>query len=290
MQKKRKKIVVIFVIILIFILSVILYYKLNLDNNIQDVLCNISDINEAYDVKICTNKFYNFCKDYRDTNPSSIIELLDNDYLKEYDVTEKNLYENVESYDSDCIQIDEVYKMKERGNVALYIVKAKLLYENSEIQKNFNIIIKLDKNNRSFSVFLENYIEDKGYMNLKLGDKVNVSLKTINQNSSNTYDQSERKITDNVEDIFADYANNCIFYEKRAYELIDEECKKSKYSNYDIFDKYITDNLIDIVTMELQSYVEEKKDDYIEYRCKSNKGQIYIFKVTSYLTYTVTIE
>lgn len=295
MRKEKKKnnniLFIIIVVILIFILSIFAFFKLSSKKNqYENIVSDISDINEAYEVKSCTNKFYIFCKEYIDSSPNSVFEMLDDEYIKKYNLTKNNFKKMLDIYDSDSIQIDKVYKIQEREKVALYIVQSTQLYKNNDITKEFNIVLKVDRNNNTFSVFLDNYIDDNNYNNLKLGDKVNISLKSIEAKSNNTYDTSDRRTTDNVEDIFKEYTNNCIFYEKRAYSLIDEQCKKNKYSNFELFDRYVTDNIIDIVTMDLLSYEETQKDGYIEYKCTSNKGQVYIFKVTSYITYSVTIE
>lgn len=289
----KKKILIIAIIIVILLIFVIYFVCNKLSEKYSyNVVSDISDINEAYDVKTCTKKFYNYCKDYLTSNPSIIYGLLDEEYIKYYDLTKNNFKKYIDVSNSDSIQIEEVYKIQERNNIGMYIVKSKLLLKNSDIMNDFNIILKIDKKNNTYSIFLNNYIEDKGYSKLSIGDKVNIKLKGIMEDSdlNNKYDPSNnKKITDNVEDIFGDYTYMCIFYEKEAYTLIDNEIKE-KYSTYDIFDKYITDNIIDLVTMDLYSYSDVQKDNFIEYKCTSTTGQVFTFKVKSYITYTVTIE
>lgn len=290
-MKKKILIITIFVVVLLVFIIYFFYNKANVQYS-SSIVENISDINEAYDVKTCTEKFYNYCKDYLTSNPSIIYGLLDEEYIKYYDLTKNNFKKYIDVSNSDSIQIEEVYKIQERNNIGMYIVKSKLLLKNSDIMNDFNIILKIDKKNNTYSIFLNNYIEDKGYSKLSIGDKVNIKLKGIMEDSdlNNKYDPSNnKKITDNVEDIFGDYTYMCIFYEKEAYNLIDNEIKE-KYSTYDIFDKYITDNIIDLVTMDLYSYSDVQQDNFIEYKCTSTTGQVFTFKVKSYITYTVTIE
>lgn len=290
-MKKKILIITIFVVVLLVFIIYFFYNKANVQYS-SSIVENISDINEAYDVKTCTEKFYNYCKDYLTSNPSIIYGLLDEEYIKYYDLTKNNFKKYIDVSNSDSIQIEEVYKIQERNNIGMYIVKSKLLLKNSDIMNDFNIILKIDKKNNTYSIFLNNYIEDKGYSKLSIGDKVNIKLKGIMEDSdlNNKYDPSNnKKITDNVEDIFGDYTYMCIFYEKEAYNLIDNEIKE-KYSTYDIFDKYITDNIIDLVTMDLYSYSDVQKDNFLEYKCTSTTGQVFTFKVKSYITYTVTIE
>lgn len=290
-MKKKILIITFFVVVLLVFIIYFFYNKANVQYS-SSIVENISDINEAYDVKTCTEKFYNYCKDYLTSNPSIIYGLLDEEYIKYYDLTKNNFKKYIDVSNSDSIQIEEVYKIQERNNIGMYIVKSKLLLKNSDIMNDFNIILKIDKKNNTYSIFLNNYIEDKGYSKLSIGDKVNIKLKGIMEDSdlNNKYDPSNnKKITDNVEDIFGDYTYMCIFYEKEAYNLIDNEIK-DKYSTYDIFDKYITDNIIDLVTMDLYSYSDVQKDNFLEYKCTSTTGQVFTFKVKSYITYTVTIE
>ena len=290
-MKKKILIITIFVVVLLVFIIYFFYNKANVQYS-SSIVENISDINEAYDVKTCTEKFYNYCKDYLTSNPSIIYGLLDEEYIKYYDLTKNNFKKYIDVSNSDSIQIEEVYKIQERNNVGMYIVKSKLLLKNSDIMNDFNIILKIDKKNNTYSIFLNNYIEDKGYSKLSIGDKVNIKLKGIMEDSdlNNKYDPSNnKKITDNVEDMFGDYTYMCIFYEKEAYNLIDNEIKE-KYSTYDIFDKYITDNIIDLVTMDLYSYSDVQQDNFIEYKCTSTTGQVFTFKVKSYITYSVTIE
>lgn len=290
-MKKKILIITFFVVVLLVFIIYFFYNKANVQYS-SSIVENISDINEAYDVKTCTEKFYNYCKDYLTSNPSIIYGLLDEEYIKYYDLTKNNFKKYIDVSNSDSIQIEEVYKIQERNNIGMYIVKSKLLLKNSDIMNDFNIILKIDKKNNTYSIFLNNYIEDKGYSKLSIGDKVNIKLKGIMEDSdlNNKYDHSNnKKITDNVEDIFGDYTYMCIFYEKEAYNLIDNEIKE-KYSTYDIFDKYITDNITDLVTMDLYSYSDVQQDNFIEYKCTSTTGQVFTFKVKSYITYTVTIE
>lgn len=289
MKEKQKKISIILIIFSIIILFIIISVFL-LNRNTHNFVSNISDLSEAYDVKTCTEKFYIYCKEYINSNPNAVFELLDYDYIKYYNLDENTFKQKLGVIDSDKLCIKEVYKIQQRGSISLYIIKAYELYKNSDQNKNFDILLKLDKTNNTFSIFLDDYIIDNNYNNLNLDDRVNIKLKNIKVKENNTYDSHESIIINNIEDVFSDFRELCTFYEEYAYILIENECKQSKFTNYQLFDSYIINNFRDIITMKLVSFESIKRDGYIEYRCTSNKGHVYIFKVTSYITYTVTIE
>ena len=72
----NKKIIILICICLFFVIP-----NLNF-NNVK--VTNVSNLDEAYDVKTCTNKFYLYCKTYMSSSKKSVYELLDREYIKKY--------------------------------------------------------------------------------------------------------------------------------------------------------------------------------------------------------------
>lgn len=288
-MKEKKKFWCIMLLVFAIIAStfLIFYFKANKNSNI---VSNISDLNEAYDVKVCVSKFYEYCKEYREIAPKEIYELLDDEYIKYYELTEGNFRKNLDVVDSDSLCIDTVYKLKQKGDLSLYLVKANQLYKNSDDIRDFNVILKLNRKKNTFSIFLNDYIEDHSYTNLCVGEKVKISLKNIKEKTNNTFDPSNESIYNNIQDIFSSYQTICMFYEKYAYSKLSQESLEEKFNSYEIFDSYITSNFKDIITMKLISYDQIEKDGYIEYKVYDNKKINFCFKVTSYITYDVIIN
>lgn len=288
MKEKKQFIFIISIIFIIIVLIfAVFYFKTNKNSNI---VSNISDINEAYDVKVCVNKFYEYCKEYRDTAPKAIYELLDDDYINYYELNEKNFIKNLDIVDSNSLYIDSVYKLKQKRNLSLYLIKATQLYRNSDETKTFNVILKLDRKNNTFSIFLNDYINDNNYTNLNLGEKVKISLKNIKEKTNNTFDSSEKQIYDNVQDIFSSYQSICIFYKKYAYTKLSAESKDEEFTDYEIFNSYINSKFKDIITMKLLYYEKMENGEEIEYKIYDDKNINFSFKVTSYITYDVIIK
>ena len=285
-----KKIIVILVTIILIII-LIYFWRLNktTSKNIN-VVSNIEDINEAYNVKICASKFYEFEKNYITNRTNYVYSLIDRDYIEYYSLDENGLREKIGIINSDELQFDEVYKVSQKNDIAIYYIKGTQLYKNDSKTSNFEILLKIDNKNNIFSVYLNDYISDKGYNNIKLGNKFNINLKEVKENRYNKFDSSSKHMIDNVEDIFSQYNNNCIFYPNRSYELLDNACKSEKYVKFEDFKEYLKANMKDIVLMDLKSYEDSTEGGYIIYKCKSTKGNTYIFKVKSYITYSVAIE
>ena len=292
---KNKKIFalsIIFIIIIIFIFVFILIKDNSLSNNYGTV-SNISDIEEAYDVKACVDKFYIYCKEYLSAEPNLVYDLLDKDYIKKFRITKYNIKEHLDLFSSDDIQIMNVLKINQNNNISAYYITANQIYKDIEnTTKEMKFILKIDKENYSFSVYLEDFINDKEYNNLKIGDKLKFGLKSVipDNDFNNKFDSNSKTMPDNAEDIFDDFITRCLYYPNVAYDFLDESCKQYKYANYEEFEQYIKDNTRDFVNMELYSYEDIKNGDSLEYKCKSTTGQVYTFKIKSYIIYTVTIE
>jgi len=285
-----KKIIVIVVTIVVVIISIYNLITNKTTSKNLHVVSNIEDINEAYNVKICASKFYEFAKNHIAKNTEFVFSLIDKDYIEYYNLDENGLRERIGVVDSDDLQFDDVYKLREKNNIAIYYVKGTQMYKNDSKTLEFEILLKMDNNNNTFSVYLSDYISEKKFNNIKLGSKININLKAIETNEYNKFDILSKHSIDNVEDIFSQFNNNCIFYPNRAYELLDDNCKSEKYVEFEDFKNYLKTNMKDIVLMDLKSYEEKAEDGYIIYRCKSTKGNTYIFKVRSYITYSVSID
>lgn len=285
-----KKIIVIVVTIVVVIISIYNLITNKTTSKNLHVVSNIEDINEAYNVKICASKFYEFEKNHIAKNPEFVFSLIDKDYIEYYNLDENGLRERIGVIDSDDLQFDEVYKLCQKNNRAIYYVKGTQMYKNDSKTLDYEILLKIDNNNNTFSIYLSDFISDKKYNNIKLGSKFSINLKAIETNEYNKFDILSKHTIDNVEDIFSQFNNNCIFYPNRAYGALDNACKTEKFVNYEDFKNYLKTNMKDIVLMDLKSYEESNEDGYIIYKCKSTKGNTYIFKVKSYITYSVIID
>lgn len=293
MNKINKKVIIIFLSFIFIVFLIFIFFTFNKKGQNQKYVSNIENISEAYILKNCINKFYLYYRDIDKSNNTHIdmlYDLIDTQYIQYYNLNIETLGEKIEDIDSDEIQIDKVYKLQQNNNLSLYMIETTQLYKDEQISKELNFLIKIDNKNKNFSVFLNDYIIDNKYNNLNLGDEISISLKPIKENLNNKFDSVDESSISNINDIFDEYIKNCIFYEKRAYDLLDNECKENKYKTYQVFDEYITNNLKNIVIMKLLSYEYSKKEGYDEYKCITNKGYNIIFKVTSYITYTVNIE
>lgn len=289
---KRKQVflvIVTLIVIFLIIFSIFIVYYLK-NTKSSKIVTNISDINEAYNVKTCAQKFYLYCKDYRISAPSSIYDLLDKEYIKKYGVTKNEINEYIHSINSDTYKIKQVYKIQQKNNLSLYLVKGYEVYRNKEEIKEFGFLLKIDNKQNTFSIFLQNYIDEMKYNDINFKDEINIKLSSIKKNYNNTFDKANKSMYDNVKDIYTDYKRLCMFYGRYSYEVLSEKNKKEQFPNYETYVGYISNRFKEIVMSDMKKYENDKKDDKIVYTCYDNYGKKYIFNVYSYITYDVIIE
>ena len=288
MKKSKMFFIIITGVFLVTFSLFVLYYLKRLPSS--NMVENISDINEAYCVKTCSQKFYLYCKDYRNSNPASIYDLLDKEYVKKYKIDKNNIEKYIDPISSDIYEINNVYIIQRKDNYYMYLVKGYELYKNTNKKNEFNFVLKIDYKNCLFSIYLNPYIVDNNLIKLNLGDKVDLKIDHIKGNYNNNFNKSVQSIQNNVKDIFSDYKNLCMFYEMYSYEVLSEDNKKEIFPNYEVYDKYILNRFKDIVMSNIIKFETEIKDDNVKYICYDNYGIKYIFNVKSYITYSVKID
>lgn len=288
-MKNKKKVVS----IILFIIIILLIYLVVASSKVKNVKVSyINDINEAYSLKGCLDKYFAYCQNYHDYNIKNIYDLIDSKEIEEYKLNIENFKFNIDVLSGDKIQIIEALKINQIKNVTLYRVKFNVLSKDSQDLNCKELLIRIDYDKHVFSVLSNHYVNEKKYNNLKIGSiAINSAFSDIKENDNNKFDTIDNKlVSENVEDIFDEFNENCMYYRKQAYDQLDTSFKNENYPKYEDFDSYIKSNIRQIVISELYSYDESKKDDYIEYKCKDSKGRVYNFKVYSYVAFIVEIE
>lgn len=251
-------------------------------------LQKVQGIAEYYTVLNCVNKFYGYYSSIYDSTSeispedsvSKIYKLLDEKYIKKYNLTEKSLKDKLNPISTDVeVNVDDMLYATAYGNISVYLVSGQIREKLTNEYNNFNILVVLDSSKYAFSLYLEDYIKEYGYNKLKEGDEFAYNYYSeITSNEMNGYVNSEVKYADYVEDMMEQIHEYMLYQPEKAYELLEDEFKKENFSSYDKFEKFIEDNKKEIFTLTYGSYTLEHVDGMVAYRCidKTNKFTILI--------------
>ena len=143
-----------------------------LNHNFEEVKYNA----EYYSVVDILNKFNNNIKDFLLTgNSTSVMEMLSNKYITEFNINENNLKEKVEGLANNEYQITKMYNSVIENNLQIFIVFGKMA------NKEYSYMVTIDINNNTFAISLNDYI-NKYNINLEPIKDIKVQENTIEKN------------------------------------------------------------------------------------------------------------
>lgn len=260
---------------------------------------------DFYSVRECVNKYYSYyavmfnAKEYYGTEDESILKeaeeqnssvlynMIDNEYIQAKSVTINNLKSKLEEIENVNVNISNMYVSQKTNNISVYLVKGNLQGKNI---KQFEIIVKLDVLNRTFSIIPQEYVKEK-YNDLIIGEEIEIGVpENIEKNDNNIY--SYNVITDEtyVKDLLNQLKSEMRYSSKLVYERLNEEYKSKKFETLENFKKHLDSNKEEYLTMQVVKYQKTVTDDYTQYVCIDNYGNYYIFRENAIMDYTLILD
>lgn len=323
-MKKNKKIIICIIAILIFVIIMILcalfYIKgINKENtnNTQSINQNeyIDGELEGKEVEIESNrtlsksiikndyytliectKIYqeainNLIDNNNQENQQKLFNLLDDEYIQQENVNNSNLKNIFSNYTKFEMYIDEILKTQLSNTVSAYYINGKIRnITDSQINK-YNIILKIDFGNNTFSVYPYEYIKNNQMQQLSENSVINIAIvKEITDKVDNKYKDQTNKYKTITIPYFEKMKTDLLYDQEYIYNLLDDEYKEKKFGNIDGFKNYIELNKETFLNMEIQKYARYYYDGYTQYVALDNFGNYYIFNETSTMNYKILLD
>lgn len=314
-MKDIKKLILIIAIICIIMVVLILLLKVNSKYNttntlneielveeVEDVedmentLKRMNDRSDFYAVEGCITKFYTYyadsfsSDDLSEEGAKAIYSMLNEEYIKENEITQQNIVTKLKKINISRININEMYVNQKSENIYVYIVKGRLRETATGNISDFKLMLMLDMLKGTFNVFLDDYIT-KNYSDIELGQELEIEIPTnIEKNSYNTFDYEVIDDEEYVRKLMEKYKEEMLFDRESAYNHLDKEYREKRFENFSDFELYAKANTAKNVTLKLTRYRKEIYDDYTEYVCVDGKGNYYIFKEDSVMNYGMILD
>lgn len=335
--KKMIVILIIMAIIIVILMIIInhqdeLKSESDIDISIEEVFEEANKIEKIdskedyFFIKECLNKYSTYSNDLlivsqqeNDGDINEITSEIEKEYMEqmkeelmtvipqfvknEMNVNIDNAYQNV-GIESGTIRINSVYTSlqtinevayEETTSIYAYVVDGVIIDENS--QKDFQVIILIDKISNTFLIIPENYIKLKK-MNLEEGQNLLIyEEKEIQNNVYNVFSTNTHSEQDICVDYFNEYKFNLEKDNEFIYEILNSEYKEKRFKNIDGFKEYVQKNINELKQATITEYLVNYYSDYTEYVCKDQNENLYIFKEKGVRdfellldTYTITTE
>lgn len=327
-MSKIKKIIIalsIILVIAIIVLIILILSSKNNENNKQTnisedegieayqketdtVVSKVTNIIDYYTVKTCIGKYYTDysilfnpeiyyvgvseerLKQEQSDNTQAIYDMLDSQYITEKGITIDNLETNLKEIEVISPYITNMYVNHRTDNMDVYVIEGKIKTNISDAGKKFQIILKLDILNKTFSIMPSEYVEEK-YGNIVEGQNLDIELTdSIEKNNNNQYIYRTITEEDYMKDLFAELKNELLYDHEAAYNHLNEEYRNKKFAKLEKFNNWLASREEEYKNMVLAQYQTVQEDGYTQYVLVDQNGKYYIFNETGVMDYTTMLD
>lgn len=271
----------------------------------------VSNRNNYYIAKSCVTKFYTYyaaiydseneknvldeetssVENIKKQNAEVIYDLLDQEYIKDKQITKENILTKLSKINTSIININNMYVSQKTENISVYMVEGTLREKVSGKITDFQIMLQLDSKNRTFTVFLEDYIKEKYKGGFKIGNELDIKIQnSIEENENNVYDYISVTEETYVTDLFNKYKEEVLYNPSLAYEHLNEEYKNKRYGTIEKFKEYAKNNIRKNVIAKITKYQKTVTDNYTQYVCIDQNENYYIFRENAVMDYTLILD
>lgn len=223
-------------------------------------------------------------EEYKQEGLKNITNMLASNYKTKYSINNESLYELLKNYSGKYYQITDMYVVEDSRYINTYYIYGK--YSNEE----FNYIVILDKNNYTFEIYLNDYFSEGNYSKDDISTMKTLNIEKIEENENNTFQYKDINKDEIVEMYYEEYLKQMKSNIQYAYNLLDSEYKSIRFPTEESFKNYINNVIKLSDTRKVVTYKIKNCDKYMEYVCQDNYGNIFIFKVTGVMKYTVILD
>jgi len=249
--------------------------------------------NEYFVVETCVTKFYSFYSEINTEDKTSVqplYNMLDEKYISFSGITEDNIIKKLKKIEPVSINLDDMYVCQKDVNVSTYFVYGRLRNQTDNKISKFSMVVNVDFLHSTFSVCLEDYIDEK-YKDLKEGDTIQLYVAdSIENKQYNIFDYQHISDTDYIRRLFSDYRDNVIYDKEVAYESLDKQYRTARFENLEDYMQYAKKSIRQLIMAELDPYKVTKYDDYTQYMVQDTKGNYYIFRETATMKYGLVLD
>lgn len=327
-MKNLKKWIIILSILIVVIIVILVFILLSSKNNakilhgvdeegsdisydIDTTLKEVTVRNNYYVVKNSINKFYTYyyniynleddiyimdeaaeasIKEVQKEYAQVIYDMLDDDYKQYAGITTDNILDKLTPINEVIVNLNKMYVSQRTVNVSIYIAEGTIREKQTGEISNFKMMVKVDALNRTFSLYLQDYVDEK-YPTIKLGEDLNIETgDTINKNDNNVYNYEIISDETYCIDLINKYKEEILYNQQLAYEHLDDEYKTKKFVSFEEFQNYAKNNVRKNVLLELKQYQKIASNDYALYVCVDQNGKYYMFKENAVMDYGLILD
>ena len=263
-------------------------------------LTKMTNSNQYFLIKDCISRYHDYVSraSFQEESPmgedvsskESILNLLDESYIKEKGITQENIASYI-PYGTYDLNMNQIYQWKKEDGIETYVVYGTYIETiKKQISENTGFIVRLDTGNSTFSILPPRYLEEKGYTNLKENDVIEPIKTPITNTYDNQYTTKQMTEAQIANEYFLRYKKELLFNSKKAYELLDEQYKTKRFGSVEEYNRYIGKNREFFQMSQVAKYQTTNEHGRKQYVCQDKYQNLYIFDAEDILDFDVTLD
>ena len=289
-------------------------------NENKGKLTKVDNLVDLYMVKNCIQKFYenlcaiNYVDSYDSNNIESstntAIQIIDENnrnreyfqnvayqclaskYVEKTNINKENIATlNSKNFENIIVELYDVHSMSKFENTYAFFTNGIIRSSETNEGIDFNYIVVIDTANKTFEIYLDDYLEDNDFSNLNEGDEIDFELpNSVENRNYNTYGNVAVKYDKIVLDTFYNIRRLMLYDVDKAYSLLSDDIKQ-EFLTINDFEKFIDENKEEIFSLQFGSYKLKASDEgaaFVIYNSE-NTFRINVY-FDSFSKYTFNIE
>ena len=253
----------------------------------QDFIKNIGIV-ENYDTFFSVERmFNNYITKVQVKNKEAIYGLLEKEYITKNNITTEKVLNYVQTISKYNLKprIIAMYSQENIDNAEYYIHA--ILENNKEQEKDFYFTLYEDRLNSRYSIV---QIEKENFEDIINNQQKELDQKRISGNEYNELIYAVSSEEEQAKKHLDDFVQKALNDLDQAYDMIEEENKKSSFPNKEEFIKYVESKKEEFLDDEISEFKIEKAVKYTKFICTDIYGNKFTFYANGPLNYKVIIQ
>ena len=189
-------------------------------------------------------------------------------------------------YGGYSLNINNMYVADISVSMKIYLVYGSIVNTQEEVK----LMVVLDNNNSTYEIYPQKYVQQNQLENLRSGDTINFSKDSVDKNDFNTFKYKNTDSQTVAMDYFNNYKNLLSNNAEALYNVLDKEYREKRFGSLQDFQEYLNSNREELEGANVSSYLVNNYDNYTEYVCKDQYENLYIFRATAVMKYSLLLD
>lgn len=261
--------------------SQIRYYTVS--NCVNQYLDLINSKNDNYYARDDNNQYVRVISEEKVRDMA--YNILSKKYIESNNITKKNISDYIQRVDQKLLFTPLKMNVLENSPLEQYVVYGYLQTLTNQYVSDFYIIVNLDVLNKTYSI--QPILKKMNGIDEIALTKYN---DPIEENDNNKYQDAKINFEIVANNYLMQYKRMALTKPEYAYQYFSKEYAEKRFHDLEGYQKYVEKNKQEIQQIQFTKYLINNYEGYVQYVCRDQYDNLYIFEEKKPLDYTVQLD